>query len=44
MITQLLAGDQVTVVAEGEFGEGTNYYMANGYTSFTGLQVSAGLE
>ena len=45
VITQLLAGDQVYVVAEGfEADVENSFYMADGFTSFTGLQVRSGLE
>ena len=44
MITELLTGDQVYVIADGH-NDGTDdsSYMADGYTSFTGLLIRSGL-
>ena len=45
MIALLYEGDQVYVVADGFLADFENsYYMADGYTSFTGLQVRSGHE
>ena len=45
VISQLLAGDEVTVVADGhEDGTADSSFFADGYTSFTGMQIRAGLE
>ena len=45
VISQLLAGDEITVVAEGAVdGDGPSIFLADGYTSFTGMQIRAGLE
>ena len=45
VITQLLAGDEITVVADGVLdGTSDNTFLADGYTSFTGMQIRAGLE
>ncbi len=38
VITELLAGDQVNVVATGD-----SYYEGHGYTTFTGFQLRTGL-
>ena len=45
VISQLLAGDEITVVADGLLAEtNPSNFMADGYTSFTGKQIRAGLE
>ena len=47
VITQLLSGDQIYVIAEGfwaDQGDSNSFYMADGYTSFTGVQIRSGLE
>ena len=45
VISQLLAGDEITVVADGSIdGDQASLFMADGYTSFTGMQIRAGLE
>ena len=45
VISQLLAGDEITVVVDGALdGGGPSLFMADGYTSFTGMQIRAGLE
>ena len=47
VIAQLLSGDQVSVIADGflynDHSE-PSYYMADGYTSLTGVLIRAGLE
>ncbi len=46
VITELLAGDQVNVVAVGRMADSpseTSYYMGGGYTSLTGFQLRTGL-
>ena len=45
VITELVAGDQVYVIADGYITDiETNVCQADGYTSFTGLQIKSGLE
>ena len=45
VITELLPGDQVYVVAEGFLDDSAdNRYQADGYTSFTGVQIRSGLQ
>ena len=45
VIMELLAGDQVYVIADGYITDvETNVCQADGYTSFTGLQIRSGLE
>ena len=47
VIGQLLEGDQVSVIADGfnaNMPGETSNYMANGYTSLTGLLIKSGLE
>ena len=45
VISQLEAGDEITVVVDGALDGGIeSYFMADGYTSFTGIQIRAGLE
>ncbi len=44
VITELVAGDQVNVIATGYFADvETCYFLAHGYTSFTGFQLRTGL-
>ena len=39
-ISQLLAGDEITVVADGDLDSTTSSdFWADGYTSFTGMQI-----
>ena len=45
VISQLEAGHEITVVVDGALDGGIeSYFMADGYTSFTGIQIRAGLE
>ena len=45
VITELLPGDQVYVVAEGFLDDSAdNRYQADGYTSFTGVQIRSGIQ
>ena len=47
VITQLLEGDQISVIADGYLADSkgeSSFYLADGYTSLTGLLIKSGLE
>ena len=45
VVTELLAGDQVSVIATGkQAGTENSYFTGDGYTSLTGLLIRSGLE